>query len=498
MDVSQAGADLSRELRELAEAVRDLQHRVAALEQRAPAPVSTAPAPPLRDLRVSSDVVPTIGRALLAIAGAYLLRALTEWKILPLRAGVILGILYAGFWLWHAARAPKKLAAMVNAATSAFIFAPLAWEATVNLHAIPTWASAGTIGIFSIAALRRREVAAIASAAGAAIAIVLLLATHDLLPFTLALVAIAAAAEWAMLPACWVSALCVDAAAAILAIIVAAPLPEGYAAITKPEAVAIQAALLALFAGAAAVRRFGIYEIAQTAVVFLLSIGGAWYVTRASGIIGAVTLALAAVCYIAVLLKTKSEQVYAAFAGLLALTGILLIFSGALLVVALLAIGAALAWTPLGTVQAPAFLWAAMLFSGLAAASGLRLFAGATDFPRAIAVMCAVAGALVFLKSGHWIAALLAGAAALWALAGFAASFGAGPVVLTLFAAVAGWSGARWKRQELIWLMYALMIVSGLKILFHDFARESAVTLMTGLLVYGAALIALPRVLQKR
>ena len=43
---------------------------------------------------------------LVAIAGAYVLRALTEWGVLPAAAGVAIGLLYAVIWLWVAARRP--------------------------------------------------------------------------------------------------------------------------------------------------------------------------------------------------------------------------------------------------------------------------------------------------------------------------------------------------------------------------------------------------------
>src|SRR6266508_11712 len=41
------------------------------------------------------------GRALIAVGGAYLLRALAESKIVPMAVGVALGFAYAAVWLWR-------------------------------------------------------------------------------------------------------------------------------------------------------------------------------------------------------------------------------------------------------------------------------------------------------------------------------------------------------------------------------------------------------------
>src|ERR1017187_6839673 len=51
-----------------------------------------------------ASVLPLAGRALLGLAGAYLLRALTESAVLSSGAGVAAGILYAVLWLGWAAR----------------------------------------------------------------------------------------------------------------------------------------------------------------------------------------------------------------------------------------------------------------------------------------------------------------------------------------------------------------------------------------------------------
>lgn len=86
----------TRQLEELMHAVDDLRRRVAALEcQSLPAP-AIAPSPrefdgPPADL--STGVLGALGRLLLGIAGAYLLRAITEAALLPQLAGTLAGLL---------------------------------------------------------------------------------------------------------------------------------------------------------------------------------------------------------------------------------------------------------------------------------------------------------------------------------------------------------------------------------------------------------------------
>src|SRR2546428_263551 len=101
MDTASAGPkpDLDRQQwDELIRQVADLERRVVWLEQRLGATAPEAPlagaldpaavSPVLPTLAATSDAGPLFGRALLGIAGAYLLRALTELGVLPPGAGV--------------------------------------------------------------------------------------------------------------------------------------------------------------------------------------------------------------------------------------------------------------------------------------------------------------------------------------------------------------------------------------------------------------------------
>src|SRR5215469_11298712 len=138
---------------QLNERVRELEQRVAALESRQETINTTAavttesqlqPEPPaapeilipplLRPmpprtasgssaLNTPAGLIMVIGKAVLGIAGAYLLRAVAESGTAPKLAVVALAILYAGAWMAWAARvhATNRFAGLAYAVTSAII-----------------------------------------------------------------------------------------------------------------------------------------------------------------------------------------------------------------------------------------------------------------------------------------------------------------------------------------------------------------------------------------
>src|ERR1017187_5666868 len=129
---------VSNDIGDLILQVQDLRQRVLNLEERLgavatpPAVPAAPPTLPAAALDVSAGVLPenmvaVLGRMLVAIAGAYVLRALTEWNVLPAAAGVVIGLIYALIWLVVAARLPSeaKFAAALSSSTSVLIMAPL-------------------------------------------------------------------------------------------------------------------------------------------------------------------------------------------------------------------------------------------------------------------------------------------------------------------------------------------------------------------------------------
>jgi hypothetical protein len=80
-----------------------------------------------------------IGKSILIVGGAYLLRALTELHVLPQLGGMVLALLYAISWMVIADRAlarGQQTAAAFDAATGAMIAGGLIWEATTRFNAL--------------------------------------------------------------------------------------------------------------------------------------------------------------------------------------------------------------------------------------------------------------------------------------------------------------------------------------------------------------------------
>jgi hypothetical protein len=71
-----------------------------------------------------------------------------------------------------------------------------------------------------------------------------------------------------------------------------------------------------------------------------------------------------------------------------------------------------------------------------------------------------------------------------------------GTVVLTGLALSLAWAGTRWKRPELLWLLYGVMALGAYKLATRDFIDEHNLPLVVSLLCYGGALILLPRMLR--
>ena len=115
----QAFVSVTSTVEQLSERLRDLERRVAALEgqpEKPPAPERNwptfhiqRPRPPATwrgfpPADVPAGTVPVLGKAVLGIAGAYLLRAIAESGTIPKVPVLMVAIVYAGMWLVWAVR----------------------------------------------------------------------------------------------------------------------------------------------------------------------------------------------------------------------------------------------------------------------------------------------------------------------------------------------------------------------------------------------------------
>ncbi len=530
--------------------VRELEARVARIEHElgldaAPAAAASpqsgrsgAGGEPARPSLALPQLSVVIGRALLGIAGAYLLRALTESGVLPRQLGVGLGVAYAMLWLVWAARTPaeRRFETALHGLTSALILSPLLFEATAHLHAINSWAAAGLLGAFTVVGLCvswRKDllvVATIGTVASVGTASALLVATHDALPFTSALLGIAAAVEAAACLNHWLSERWLTAAAADLAVLLTTwlvtnprGLPEAYAPIPHLGLLAAQATLLAVYLASTIFRTllrgytFTVFETAQCAVVFAIGVGGG---LRYSILLGAVA------CYLVAFRvldqdgkRGRNFYIYSTFGILLVLSGTRIVFAGdvASMLLAGLAVAAAWAGSAFGRktleVHGAIYLLLAIAGSGALEQSVALLLGGAGaaspgQWPVWMSAIAAAASyalsssvRVIYAAAFFWTtAAILAGASTvlyhsiLGAEASHAYCATIRTAVIAAAALLAGWAGARWSKAEFSRLIYPLMAAGAWRLLTVDLHQERTAALFLSLLFYGGALTLLPRI----
>lgn len=506
----------------------------------------------------TTALLPVAGRALLGLAGAYLLRALTESATFPPKAGVAAGLLYAILWLVWAARTPaaRRLETALHGLTSVLVLAPLLWEATLHFHAVSTW-TAGAIllffTVFGLAVSWRKNLlilATIVTIAGLGTAAGLLIATHDVLPFTFVFLAIAAAVEASACLDHWLSERWLAAAMADLSILLATwlvtnerGLPEAYAPIPHPWLLGAQVALLVIYLSSTIVRTllrgstFTNFETGQCALAFVISVGGGLRLTNQSHSVAAFALACAVACYVVsfVLLDRggaggRNFYTYSTFGILLALAGSRILLPGAavsavwpVLAVACIWAGGSLGRLTLQVHGGVYLLLAAGASGALQHAASFSL--GSAWWPDEnqaalwTALLAALLGYLLAVRYARGRAGwnfqafrLVIAATLLWLVAGVAAGtltgayhglFGAlashsycatlRTAVVAGAALLLAWSGTRWRNLELSRLIYPAMLLGAYRLLLEDLHQDRKAALFLSLLIYGTALMALPR-----
>jgi hypothetical protein len=533
---------------QLARQVSDIERRISALDRSEVAPETPAVAPiaPETDLGV---VFSFVGRTLLALGGAYLLRALTEAGALPQIAGVSLAAAYAAGWIFLAERAGaagKSTSAAFHLGAAALVGYPLLWETTARLHLLAPSASASalvalTVAILAVASRRELEPGAWAGVIAATLAAVaLLLGTRAVAPFSGALVVsgLATLVLWGSKnsPLTWVSAGVADLAVVVLTI----------GAVIQSAGFSIAAALtvqLALFLGYVGIffrrnvvegKEATVFELAQGGVATLIGVGGAAAIAHTPPALAAVLLvglAAASVCYRStVRLLSRVEGRNAIF------------YSSLALAMVLLATGASIphpewVWATLAVLsfalgkRLPAIalsLHGSLYLLAAAAASGLVKFsAWAFAAPVTMSWPALPSSSLPVIGAG--IAASLLGVpeAPGWrtwarlppALALGVTLLGVSAGALILLSPVAGADAARLaalrtailalaavalaavsNRTRLIearWLSTTILVLGGMKLAVEDFPRGRPTTLFLALGFYGVALILASRLARR-
>lgn len=498
-----------------------------------------------------------VGGAILGVAGAFLLRALTDSAVLPQAAGVTLGFAYAASWLLVADRdgaAGRPAGAALHSAVAAIVAYPLMWEATLRFRLVGADGSAAALAVITgvvLAVAWRRRLRAVAwiAVSFALPAAVLLVATTDrILPYAVVLIAIGVATLWLGYVRHWAALRWPAALAADLAVVgVTVRVAVGHGVESAGAATAVQLLLVAAYLVSVIVRTLVRgrdvvpFEMAQAGATLAIGLGGAVAVVRETSdgtrLIGAGTLALAAACYVAAFVFLarrhglgRNFYYYATLGLILALAGLPLVAGGTARGVVLG--GAALASLWQGVRRGPAFLavhaavyaLAASAASGVLAAAAYRLVAPAgvpwpPITPAMLAVITLVAAGLAVptapASDGRAarvarfvvLAITLGGATAIAVEAltmGSRGGMAAGAlatvrtIVLAGAAIALAWTGRAGAFRESRWLVYPLLAAGGLKLVAEDFARSRPSTLFVALAAYGAALILAPRLTRRR
>jgi len=568
----QAVDNLTPVLEELSEQLRNLERRVAALEGHAEKSSSTdlqtasialeRPRPPaiwhgFPPLESPSAFVTVLGKAVLGMAGAYLLRALAESSAIPKLPVLFVAILYACFWMVWATRihAASRFASVTYAITSALILSPMLWESTVRFKALPPAIAASVTALFVMLAISltwRKDLQFIpwvATLASVATVFALIIETHELIALTAALLVVAMITE---VVACLghrptfraIPALAADFAVWLLVFILASEgtIPEGYHPASARTIVFLCLVLLTIYGGSVGVRSFvahapiTVFETAQAILAFGLATYGAMRATHGSiaPFLGIGFLSLASACYWGTLWRFADEAharnrwVSATWAAALLLAGTFLLFPENLQIILFALAAPATTFFYSRTRKLSLGMHASLYLAAAVFVSRLLIFAAdafAGDLPAtpdgrialvaASGLICYLLGSRVTEeKRNRRMLWLIPGAVVAFAAAGLAVTavlrisssrFEGAPATLSVvrtivncvLALALAFLGSRWKRVELGWLAYAAVAFGTLKLLFEDLRFGNASSLVVSLLFYGLVLIFLPRVMRQ-
>ncbi|MBI5070598.1 MAG: hypothetical protein HZB56_20410 [Deltaproteobacteria bacterium] len=560
--------DLAAKVADLTDALLKLERRVAALEAgpvrtaRPAAARRAAPAPEEEESILPAglgltEALSLGGRTFLVLAGAFVLRHLTESQTLPTWLGVALGLAYAGTWLFMAdvaGRAGRPWSAGFHGLATVAVGLPLLLEAASRFKLLsPPLAAALLLALTGVAlavAVRRRlhGLAWLVTVGGTLTAVALMLVSGRLGPATAYLILLGVATLWLgyvvdWLYLRWPVALVADLVMAFLA------LRAGAQATAEGPTVAllVQALLVAGYFGSFAARTLLLqrkvvaFEVFQTAAAILVGLGGAVLVAARSGsgrpALGAVSLVFGAGAYAVAFAFVERRQkirenfyFYASVALVFTLAGTTLLLPGGALAVvwAALAVGAGLLarrqrsatlalhaavygvaaalagdlvhhaaealFGPPEVAWSPAGLASVLVAAGMAATTWLTAHQDGPARP-----LARVPRFLLFLALALSVTGLLTG----WLgplLAG-APGAGASPSVLAAVrtavlssgALLLAWLGRSPRWAEAGWLVYPVLGVAGIKILLEDLRVGRPATQVLTFAFFGAALILVPR-----
>jgi hypothetical protein len=556
-------------MEDLPDGLTGLSTRLEALEQRVYALEHPAAVSPIAEQLPSPTVrieggekllpAPTVGafsllgKAMLGIAGAYLLRAVAASNVASSAAIAAVAIFYALAWLVWASRAKSGdwLTGTIYTCTSALILAPMLWELMLRFSVLTAPITAAVVAGFVVAAsvlAWKRDLAPVlwvANLTAALLALGLGIASREMVPFIGALLVMVLIGEYGALRGKdsgvrVVVSVAADAAVWALIFIYSSAestrtsYPQLSAAtLIAPgmilfSIVGVSVICRTLIAG----RRISIFETLQTMATFLLAACSLIYFGPATSVIGLGIgcLALAGAGYAVAAIRFRGEEerrnlvVFASWSGALMLAGSMMCLP-AKVQSPLLGMWALVAsWTGARMfrlhleLHGLAFLLAAAAGSGLLSWT-LSELAGTPPGAAASAVyfihVCAiVCYAGVMRKPGQgWQQQVVAIAFAVVAAMSVMALLVQGLMGLLAFKVVPGahhlafirtlaicagamglvFSGARWGRTELTKIGYATLALLVVKLMAEDLRHGQLAFIAGSIFLFAITLIVVPQ-----
>ena len=554
--------DLPVTLDQLAARLKTLEHRVHVLEHRSDPPETsvglnaTVPASPTAEALTSTKTAglfSVLGKAMLGIAGAYLLRAVAESTSLPRTAVAAIAIAYAIIWLVWAVRVQSDtwIPSAIYAGTSALILAPMLWELTLSFNVLTPAVAAAVLAAFVLTAAAlawNRDLTPvwwITNLAAAVAALALAIATRELTPFLDVLLLMALISEYATNRNHARSVRSLPAIAADLAILTliftySGPQTEhaDYRLLDTASLLGPPCALFIIYAGSIAIRTtllgrtITVFETLQTTISFALAAFSVLSFAPQFGPIGlgVACLFISVACYAMVLTAarrltvSRNCQVFAVWATALLLAGSMLCLPGLVLVVCL---GfATIAFTLLGaclnfvTLQVHGLV----LLASAAIASGLLDYAFHSlvgTSPLALTPSACVVALCAFVCYGAgkpapgetWmreslrlIPAALAACALAALLVGFLLHLLTLRIVPDVYhvalvrtlstcavALTLAFAGVRWRRPEFTRISYAALAFVAAKLVFEDLRHGHLEFIAASICLFAVSLMIVPR-----
>jgi hypothetical protein len=556
-------SSLADQVQALTERLAAVESRLAALETLGPVPLAAGdaaafgPYAPVDLRRVDTLRLTTaLGRSLIVLGGAYLLRALTDAGTWPPAVGVSMGMLYALAWVAMSNRAATggdRVRAIFDGTTALIIGFPLIVEATLRFGLFTPQIAAVVLAAFTVIALiaanraRLQSLAWMGTVGGMVTGLTLMVRLGVVAPYSTYFTALGVGTlwlgylrEWKLLR--WPTGLL--AAAGVLGVTsraLSVP-PVDSAA----SAWASQGLLLVGYFASVVIRTLVrgrqviVFEVVQTVVVLMVGVGGALVVSRSLGTgsltLGVVLILLGAIAYLVSFRFMPRDSrgalnfyFYSSLAIVFVLTGVETALSGAPRALALTGFAALLAAARSASGRVTLGGHAAVALAAASISGGLMTFlqsAFVGELPVAALLGTAAAtlvvavivsgthasdcrarrlvvadvpalaiGVMATVGTAAFLTLAVARVAEAWSPMAMDAGLLATvrTAVLSVLAVGAALLDRPGRFSAVGKLAYPLLAVTGLKLALVDLSTSSPATMFVALACYGAALVLVAR-----